>query len=124
MKLTGIQYYWLIFIGLIIGLAASIPEFDIYEEFLTPEILEENDKQFSLNLAVFIPIVLLLVYCTICYFVAVFEIWSIFTYKLIIAIILIYLAGEYLHALLFWLYEITPTAYWLWRINGLNIKNT
>ena len=108
MKLTGIQYYWLIFVGLILSLALSIPE--------PSEDLEE--KIFS-NLALLIPLIIISLYCTVCYFVAVFEIWGKYKYKLIIAIILIYIAGEYIHNSLFLLYEITPVAYWLWRINGL-----
>ena len=110
MKLSGIQYYWLIFVGLILGLVLSIPETS-----------EEFEEKIISNLALLIPLIIVSLYCTVCFFVAVFEMWGKYNYKLLIVIVLIYVAGEYLHSSLFLLYEITPTAYWLWRIKG--IKN-
>ena len=110
MKLSGIQYYLLIFVGLILGLVLSIPE-----------TIEEFEEKIISNLALLIPLIIVSLYCTVCFFVAVFEMWGKYNYKLLIVIVLIYVAGEYLHSSLFLLYEITPTAYWLWRIKG--IKN-
>ena len=110
MKLTGIQYYWLIFVGLMLALALSTYEFS--ENF--------NEKIIS-NPILLVLLVILSLYALVCFYAAVFEIWELYMYKLIIVVILIFIAGEYIHSSLFVLYEISPTAYWLWRING--VKN-
>ena len=108
MNLSGIQYYWLIFSGLIISLALVI--LGINEEL--------QEKLYS-NITTLIPLTILSIYAVVCYFALVFEMWERYKFKLVYVIIIVYLAGEYVHHLLTFLYEIIPLAYWVWRINGV-----
>jgi len=107
MKLSGVQYYWIVAIGMLAGLALSIP--------LTMYAREINSSP---------PLILLLVAAlilpTICYYTVMLELWSRFRFKAVAAVGGVLLLSAFVHPAFVVLVILGPIIYWFSRINGVS----
>ena len=114
MKLSGFQYYWLIAIGLIVGLILSALVIIFHETMkVTP--------------APEVAILILFIYPMICELVVLLEIWSRYKMKAVVTLSLLILAGILIHPFFLLLLYFVPIVYWFSRINGIQdvaVKDT
>ncbi len=111
MSLNGVQYYWLIAVGVVLGQCLTIAlGFSSYR-------IEDAD------LAIQILALPIYAYTAICCLVVIWDMWRVFGFKLILGVIL---AGLLTAAVSSWfvlLPNIAIAAFWLYQINGRKFEH-
>lgn len=106
MKLTGLQYYWIIAVGLLLQLLLAFPMQIYFTE------IEQSTFLKVLVLAVMVPV-------GICYLTVLLEMWSVFRFRAIVCLLILGLLAKYLHPAFLFIAFVSPHLYWLYRIKGI-----
>lgn len=105
MRLSGIQYYWLVGVGLIFGQVFSI-------------LVGVYESQIEASITLTLLTIFGVIYPSICYYTVLLEIWSRIRFKLVLVFLLIFFAAAFVHPFFLALITVGPTIYWFSRING------
>ena len=107
MQLTGVQFYWIVAIGLIAGLAIGVPLRFFSDEF--------NSSGPLLKVVV----LALLIFPSICYYTVLVELWQRFRFKAVIFVVVCGLMAAWVHPFFMLVFSLGPVVYWFSRIQGL-----
>tara|TARA_R100001015_G_C4614008_1_gene169784 strand:+ start:1142 stop:1483 length:342 start_codon:yes stop_codon:yes gene_type:complete len=105
MRISGVQYYWLVLVGLLLGLVGG-GIFTFYE------------SKISGNPIFILGALVLMVFSGICYLNVVLEMWSLWRMRLIGAAIVTAGATSLVHPWFSLFFLLGPLAHWVWRIKG------
>ena len=108
MRLSGVQYYWLIAAGLILQLVLAYPlsVFSVQ--------VQSNTTQKIALLVVTLPV-------AICYLTVLLEIWAVFRFKALIYAITLSLLAFIIYPVFLVVLILSPHIYWAWRFNGVKV---
>ena len=107
MSFSGVQFYWFVAVGLIVGLLVGLPA-----GFYATEINSSGPGAILL-------VTLLLLYPTVCFYTVLWEIWQRFRLKAVLVVASLGAGAVFIHPFFWLVISVGPTIYWFSRINGI-----